>query len=344
MTKQIYIHVGAGKTGTSAIQMFMADNRDRLQDLGLHIPLVGANKDRRYLSHHSLSGLKKFDQGDALELWSQIAGTSAERVLVSSEVFHSLISNSGGEDFFESVHRILDAWQVFVIFYVRRQDEWLQSAYEQWLKAGQLRTGETITEVAERYSKNLIDQVRAFARVFGKDAMIVRPYEKPQLKNENAIDDFFSIFEIYPDQSYQWPDRNANPGLPRAAIELKRLFNSVCESEAQGRLLNRDIFAYQAMKAESDDNLFRSHDTLSDAQKAAILSPEVREGYRWMAREFLGRTGDLFLDMPDAASGAHTAENATRDHETEKEMLMFVLRRMYERMDRLEARLKSLQK
>src|SRR6056297_636961 len=163
MKNEIFIHVGAGKTGTSALQRFFRLNVSRLECAGLTIPEIAADSDTRFLAHHPLSGAGRFRDVDPFPYWKRIARLRARRMLVSSEIFHSRLSHPDGIAFYEKVKKILSAWEIRIVFYIRREDQWIQSAYEQWIKTGELRSGETVDEVAARFRKSQASQIRKFA-------------------------------------------------------------------------------------------------------------------------------------------------------------------------------------
>ena len=50
--KQIFIHVGAGKTGTSAIQEFLKLNEKKLSQKGLYMPEIGRDDSNKFIFHH----------------------------------------------------------------------------------------------------------------------------------------------------------------------------------------------------------------------------------------------------------------------------------------------------
>lgn len=59
MQKTIYLHVGANKTGSSAIQNFCNSNRDSLLSSGLLYPVTGCVGD----AHYGISSILGFAHG-----------------------------------------------------------------------------------------------------------------------------------------------------------------------------------------------------------------------------------------------------------------------------------------
>lgn len=349
MKRTIYIHVGAGKTGTSAIQSFLLLNQNRLMQSGLSVPAIGSEGGKAYLAHHRLSGAGRFADSDPFPMWREISRIDTSRVLVSSEIFHSRISNKDGIEFFEAVKEILASWEIRIVFYIRRQDQWLESAYEQWIKTGELRTGESIDQFADRYRKSLVQQVRSFCDIFGKDFVIVRPYQRSQLKNADIIEDFFDVIGLNIDQTFEWPVGNPNPSLPAELLEFKRLYNSVCNSRNEAQLINRDLKELAKLYSGKHNEKFTSRNSLSAAAKHDVLRAHA-EGYEWIARELLSRiNGVLFYgDNDEKSSDTDSDTNAPSVSaeprlEEHIKILTFLVQKLYKRNAFLEERIRMLE-
>lgn len=132
---KLYLHVGLPKTATTSIQRFLLDNREALIAAGILYPKAGLQR----LAHHPLGQLfnnrhldwvKEID-GDELyrTLRAEMEETGCDTVIMSTE---SLVGTS----------RLADLKEYFadfdtdIVLYLRRQDEWLESAYKDNLKTG----------------------------------------------------------------------------------------------------------------------------------------------------------------------------------------------------------------
>ena len=61
---------------------------------------------------------------------------------------------------------------------------------------------------------------------FGEDNVIVRPYEKRQLYNNDLCSDFLkNVLKIESVNRYVFPEKTSNPKLSRGALEFKNLTN-----------------------------------------------------------------------------------------------------------------------
>jgi hypothetical protein len=127
--KQIFLHIGTTKTGTSSVQRVMDNNSDALAAAGVLYPTSGRGHPSRY-AHHNLcyevqegrrsSG--KFDptRGSWQETLDEIDASSADKAVISSEAF--FYCEPGQID---ALARLLRGRQVTIIAYLRRQDRWL---------------------------------------------------------------------------------------------------------------------------------------------------------------------------------------------------------------------------
>jgi hypothetical protein len=199
-----FVHVGTHKTGTTAIQHFLAANRKLLGDGGLYYPRSG------WLSpdlpgHHNvafeLAGDASFDPalGSLADVVGEFAAAGMPRVCLSSENFEYLHVR---EDALLALRDAIAAagYRPQIVAYVRSQDEYAESLFAELVKHGMLATFDSfLADVAEhglvRYDQawafrfdyaKLLDP---FAAVFGADAMIVRGYRNDAAP-ESLIQDF----------------------------------------------------------------------------------------------------------------------------------------------------------
>ena len=142
MAKQIIIHAGFHKTGTTALQQSLHDNRDALQLAGLSYLVVGAGA----AAHNSVLALANRGWGwknrgrkvIPKKRWTALVGQmrkSAGTAVVSSEFFSEL-----SEKFVAQVRNDLANIPVKIVFTLRPLDKLFPSAYTQALKAGSTKT------------------------------------------------------------------------------------------------------------------------------------------------------------------------------------------------------------
>lgn len=187
-----FVHVGTHKTGTTAIQRFLAANEAALADEGIAYPRAG-RLSASYPGHHNIAfelyGDPRFDEslGTLADVLRELTG--AERICLSSEDLEYLHTRPA------ALIALRDAiasagYHPVVVIYLRAQGEYLESLYAEDVKHGsvssfqQFRTGVVVAGM-HRYSNGLglrfeyTRLVGPFAAVFGLDSMIVRGYARP---------------------------------------------------------------------------------------------------------------------------------------------------------------------
>lgn len=335
--KTIFIHVGAGKTGTSALQSFLSMNLERLAESGLYVPLVGAVENQKYIAHHFLSGTSRFSSEDPFEAWRAIAELKNEKVLISSEVLHNRITQDDGVAFFESVKEILNGWTIRVIFYVRREDDWLESVYAQWIKSGTLRTGETFSDFARRYRPKLAKQIKLFESLFGKSSLIVRPFKRDTLINRNIVDDFFNVIDHEIPEGAERPAGDVNTRLPVGFLDFKRVYNSICADQQQAQLINGDLFALGKMLSHgaSDTHTLTKGLTTEEQQRLRL---RCEKSFDDLYNEF-PQLATLFDDRAEDEAPDARAEPCP--DEDDRLIIAFLMRRLYQRISMLESAIKA---
>lgn len=312
MKKKIYIHIGAHKTGTSAIQTFLSLNREMLKTKGFLYP--GMER-----AHHSIAGeFRRFSlsqitnnpKSSTLTYFDEINKSNLDNIILSSEIFECLHSSV------ESLKAFIDdKFEVKIIFYVRRQDEKIESMYNSSIKNPKIRSkisfpdfisGKSdttqndsfcLSQCCEEFGDlDYYSVLLPWERAFGKKNIIVRCYEKEQLLN-GIFQDFLEVMGIVFDEKFQIPNERINPSLNWDVIEMLRL----CHIQS-----NEDIrfhmFLLKNLAVINRDDKEKNQRLLSPQQRCDIII-KYEESNAKVAREYLGRDdGRLFytpLPRPD---------------------------------------------
>lgn len=190
--KTLYLHIGIHKTGTTALQNALRKNDKTLLRNNIIFPRKGCVGKSNH-SHLAWEQYKKeaFDpaRGGIADVVTEIASSECSTAILSGEDFEFFFDNKHIEAFHSAVK---DHFNVFVVVYLRRQDNVLRSEFIQWVKTGYVDSDfDLFCKFFSTHSRffyhNLVDR---WAKVFGKEKMIVRVYEKERLKNRNIVHDF----------------------------------------------------------------------------------------------------------------------------------------------------------
>jgi len=190
VNKKVYIHIGTHKTGSTSIQQFLYANRDRLKEFEYDYPDVGIGQGAHHrlsaqlVKQHNLSIFQKNDSDRDFEIgkfprWlklkNYIEASESPNFIISSEEFEWLTAP-------EAIPELLGKYDYKIILNLRRQDAYLESLYQTFVKSSQRRMKITIRQWSDRVLSNLqyhnyLRLVERWADVFGKANMMVGVFE-----------------------------------------------------------------------------------------------------------------------------------------------------------------------
>lgn len=298
------LHIGTGKTGTSSVQFFMRDNRDRLLELGHLYPKspggarhgrlsLFVKSDEELLSspnwyRQKQSDPEAFRKAFRRQLSSEIESSGASRLILSDEVLYGC-SDPALRRLREFTDRI--AGSLRLVVYLRRQDDQMVSRYQQMVKTGEVRR---LAEWAQQDMSRIYDyhaRLTTWAGLLEPSEFVVRRFERDRFVAGSLHQDFLDAVGVdaRADELEQVPNRNES--LDAESVEFLRLVNlHRVESEAAtvGVIDNRALVR-QLAEASTGTIV-----TLPDRVLDEFMS-RWTESNRAVAREFLGdETGQLF--------------------------------------------------
>jgi hypothetical protein len=266
--KTLYLHIGMGKTGTTALQDFFWANRKTLAEDGVSYPDLGVQSG----AHHLLSPrvppfLKNIWAFIDVNTWvRELAVDSQDTILLSSELIAW-----AADDVARAFCRVLQEWfEPKVVIYLRRQDNLIMAGYNQQVKAGtQLRELRgTLQHQLDRFDYD--KRLAPWSGVLGDANIVVRPYERGQFFEGDIRKDFLHhVFGLPVDDRYRLERKNSNPRLCFSAMEYRRLLNNLITDTSQSTQFNEIPLKYSGMVDETSKTIFSAQ---------ALLSPKERQG------------------------------------------------------------------
>lgn len=336
--KKLYLHIGMPKTGSSALQVFFAKNRERLYEDGIWYPELNAGikveekprvfggnaeifttfsmevedmgKETRQLFEDTCKKLHDHDKDILL---------SCERLFTCSAIVYKNLKDRG--------------FDVKIIVYLRRQDLWGESSWNQNIKTGdytnscfefmQLERNDIVYD----YYKKLTE----IAAAVGKDNVIVSVYESGKGKQEDVFITFLNILGIHNTENYQKDTYQANPSLSANFVEIKRIFNSIPNGVIFMEVM-KEILEEGKKYALTNEEIVHAPSFLSREERLAILG-KYHEGNTMLAREFLGK--DVLFDETIDDSGEYGIDRETIYEDIIKFFGMLFVRQ-YEEIKRIK--------
>lgn len=297
--KALILHIGMGKTGTTALQRAFWQNRDLLARHGIAYPVTGAVA----AAHHLITPrIPNFLQNSGwtfltpAEWVPQVLDLPQPRVLMSSELI--AWSDPASIDSFCAALR--DRFDVRICMYLRRQDNIIMASYSQQIKAG-LQQHPISALIGRPEAFDYLQKLWPWEKALGAARLTVLPYEQTQFHNGDLIHDFFHrVLDMAMPQDFDTAsDGNPNPRLGIAATEYKRLVNVLMPDPALSGRFNAPLFDISAQEDADHGRPFQDQDLLSPADRSSILAA-FRMGNAYIARKFMQREdGVMFRDTVD---------------------------------------------
>jgi hypothetical protein len=299
--KNIYLHIGIGKTGTTAIQNFLYLNRSKFKKLGFVYPMVGIeNKAHHYLGNGWGIGWmteKQLSKVNIPKLWAKIRKNflkGKKNFIISAETLSRVFQTKP-----EAMKQVKDEYlkdcSIKIIVYLRRQDLHAQSWQNQRIKVGwtsEKLNPETPLPGVYQYHRYLL----SIANIFGKENIIVRPFEKCQFRGGTIFSDFLQCIGLdINEYSFEFPQTNPNPRLNRDTMEILRISNSIERPWEQKYQFN--LVMQELLKDDDNERIFHEQGLLTYEESNAILS-RFEESNQKTAIEFLRRDNGILFKEP----------------------------------------------
>lgn len=308
----VYLHIGTMKTGTSALQNFLDENRALLREKGYLYPRLKMKLDRAYYLRNAYFLVWKSEkEGEAGAVAEQRlrnrcfrqlkrAAEKYENIILSDEIiWHHFRSD---KDFWPRLIEDLKEinCELKVIVYLRRQDEVVQSLWAQFVKRGKLTNRDFAQWMEDKryrfFPLNYYRSLKQIEQYVTKENLIVRVYEKDQYEGsaKNIQSDFLKMIGLELTDEYADAMTDANLSLGGNFLEIKRLMNGVPEYIEMTDFLQREILLANNYQASIDRP--PKVTMFPEGEQEAFLR-KFEKSNRKVAEEYFGREdSQLFLE------------------------------------------------
>ncbi|MGD0864562.1 MAG: hypothetical protein ABSA49_03290 [Rhizomicrobium sp.] len=236
MPDKIVLHIGSHKTGTTAIQKTLLENRDSLKASGISYPDIGFF----YFGHHHMVEALRSEDGDRFETMAKEINALDGTVVISSENFCSCPAEA-----VKTLARLLKAGSIEIVYYQRNVLELIYLWWLELVKHGNkdilLRFyADSLTRPGRQHLLNPKTILDRWGNAFGEDAVKIFLYDgipdtiSHFMKEVLRLGDFVSEPE----------SRYINKSYDTASVELIRFFNAaglgglaIVRENAEGRQL-----------------------------------------------------------------------------------------------------------
>lgn len=310
--RDVVLHIGTGKTGTSSVQQFLHLNRVRLAEQGILYPRTPGPRRHLRLGLY----IRTDDELDAQMAWHTVGGPTpakfrrrferrflrelddagCPRVLLSDEALYG-----ASPEALQRLRGLTDriARTLRLVVYLRRQDDHLRSRYQQVVKTGEVRR--FVDRVAAMDYTTTYDyhaRLRLWQRLIEPTEFVVRPFEREGFPGGSLVQDFLDAagLELRAADLEQVP--TLNQSLDAESVEFLRILNlyRVEHEGARPNLIDNRAYVARLAAASTGPTLTVPNDVLED------FMARWEESNRAVARDFLG--GEALFRAPRRSANA----------------------------------------
>ncbi len=233
---EIILHIGGNKTGSSSIQRFIQRNAEKLRDLNFLIPDRELGLSEKITGEHVFALQNYIGGGVAsanslkqkLDELLESRARDSQKLLLSAE-------NMGTAQAAKVFKTALSDRRVQVIFYIRRQDELIESSWQQWY-----------SKINQDYDAWLLEAIRTLGHweetlnqweeCVGQENIHLEVFEKSKFPKGNVIRDFVRKLGLGAHEDELELDlQDANPTYAEYITSLvsgnDRIFKNVHDNE-----------------------------------------------------------------------------------------------------------------
>ena len=216
---RVVLHIGGAKCGSSAIQACLARNADCLGERGVCVPGTALDfgsdvtgEQIWFFENAAVAGDHALVANHLTDLVDAARERGFSTVVISAENLcnHATLAPVFADGLSETDTRI--------VFYVRRQDDFLISSWQQW-NLKRYPSLEAFLEARAGKDARWFSMIEPWAEAFGDDRISVRPFVRSRLVDGDVVTDFFRAAGI-PQDGLKPLARDANPSFDESLARL----------------------------------------------------------------------------------------------------------------------------
>ncbi len=260
MPRELILHIGTTKTGSTSIQYVLDSKRAEMTAQGAYWPATHGAK-RHLLLALTNSSNQRFHEMLGNPLWqgmepaARIAayriefvtemkqlGPEIDRVIISAEQFSEMLRTSAE---IKQLHAMLVPHfsKITVVIYLRRQDSHYSSMYAQMLRMGNLGPPDLAgVKIGFNHDYNYLDLLDRWAEVFGEAALQPRLFERTGSAKFDVVDDFFQVCRLSLNLSESDQKRSRNPSMTELGQTVLLKTGEILRARSGGQPFNGAVW------------------------------------------------------------------------------------------------------
>jgi len=278
---KLHIHFGIHRTGTTSIHSALVNNLSCLSEYGYLYPDLGVERRHVRTAWQLIS--KKIDGDRLVKLIKEEIQPSTKKIILSSEDFSQLRD-------FRWLEVLSNHFDLSASVYLRRQDLWLESWYNQhikwpWDKRFSSSTPEFfLSKKGEFYWLDYHWLLSAIGKYIDRDDIYVQVMERSSVADTTV--DFLKCIGVDPNIIDIKKPKNAS--LTKCQLDILRKIDLIGTKPKQRNRINKTLMGLDISECDGSKSVFDS------SQRENILSfySEINER---VAQEFFSRE-KLFMD------------------------------------------------
>ena len=293
--RTLILHIGANKTGSSAIQHFLRLNAALLKSAGIAVAPGDLTPEGSVTGQHvpAIEALRKDLETGKTEMSARLRALTQElppdaKLLISAEN----LSNPGG------AHQLFaDAAQAYdlrILLYIRRQDDLLLSSWQQWAgKVGDDFWAWMLQSVGVRGDWRVV--LMQWEQIVPRDKIAVRIYDRARLSGGDVVTDFaewLGIGHVLPECRR---DGDANPSYSEAVLDFVQGNPQLFKNE-------HDVGMYRVIETLTGDAFHRNarESILTLKQRRTILARYTGSN-TWVRQNYFPDSRAPLFKLPQAS-------------------------------------------
>lgn len=223
--KEILIHIGFPKTGSTALQFTLRNNFEHLKQNGV-LFLDEGYELGGYLAKNS--PLSEVDLLNLKNKWnSEVTNNNSQRIVLSSEGFYGSFYEPwlNSTDVASNIAKIFEGNNLKIIAVLRSLPESYESLYQQYIKEGRSESFGEFKEMYNPFKFDFFEIIKPFIDCFGSSNIYLFNYSKMITDGIGFTNNFFERLNI--PVTFTKTEAIYNPSLTKEGLELARLVNPI---------------------------------------------------------------------------------------------------------------------